>query len=172
MNAPGGSIGVRRWLGAGLGLAILGPAILGLAGAAVAEDRHAGYYYPPPQTVETYQARTQTLADSDKTRRIGFVVQLTRQMLHKPYPPDYAVFAKGDDAEKLLIVALKDGVIDTLYRARALLAMLTAVARGTPLFAQIGGEETLTFFDLMKMLGFTQLTISDGDAFALQVVIE
>ena len=155
----------------GLGLAILGR-ILGLAGAAAAEDRHAGYYYPPPQTVETYQARTQTLADSDKTRRIGFVVQLTRQMLHKPYPPDYAVFAKGDDAEKLLIVALKDGVIDTLYRARALLAMLTAVARGTPLFAQIGGEETLTFFDLMKMLGFTQLTISDGDAFALQVVIE
>ena len=172
MNAPGGSIGVRRWLGAGLGMAILGPAVLGLAGAAAAEDRHAGYYYPPPQTIETYQARTQTLADSNKTRRIGFVVQLTRQMLHKPYPPEYAVFAKGDDAEKLLIVALKDGVIDTLYRARALLAMLTAVARGTPLFAQIGGEETLTFFDLMKMLGFTQLTISDGAAFALQVVIK
>ncbi len=167
MNAPFGSNGVRPWLGAGLGLAILG-----LAGAAAAEDRHAGYYYPPPQTIETYQARTRTLADSDKTRRIGFVVQLTRQILRKPYPPDYAVFAKGDDAEKLLIVALRDGVIDTLYRARALLAMLTAVARGTPLFAQIGGEETLTFFDLMKMLGFTQLTISDGDAFALQVAIE
>ncbi len=167
MSALGGSIGVRRWLSAGLGLAILS-----LAGAAAAEDRHAGYYYPPPQTIETYQARIPTLVDSDKTRRIGFVVQLTREMLHKPYPPDYAVFAKGDDASKLLIVALREGVIDTLYRARALLAMLTAVARGTPLFAKIGGEETLTFFDLMKILGFTQLTISDGAAFAHQVVIE
>jgi hypothetical protein len=167
MGAAGGSGRTRRWLGAGLGLAILGA-----AGAAAAEDRHAGYYYPPPQTIETYRARTETLADSDKTRRIGFVVQLTRQMLHKPYPPDYAVFAKGDDAEKLLIVALRAGVIDTLYRARALLAMLTAVARGTPLFAQLGGAEVLTFFDLMKILGFTQLTISDGAGFAHQVVIE
>jgi hypothetical protein len=167
MGAAGGSGRIRRWLGAGLGLAILGS-----VGAAAAEDRHAGYYYPPPQTIETYQARTETLADSGKTRRIGFVVQLTRQMLHNPYPPDYAVFAKGDEAEKFLIVALKDGVIDTLYRARALLAMLTAVARGTPLFAKLGGEETLTFFDLLKILGFTQLTISDGDGFAHQVVIE
>ena len=37
MSAPGGSIGMRRWLGAGLGLAIFS-----LAGAAAAEDRHAG----------------------------------------------------------------------------------------------------------------------------------
>ena len=167
MDAPGSGVGARRWLAAGLGLAILGG-----AGAAAAEDRHAGYYYPPPQTVETYRARTETLKDSGRTRRIGFVVELTRQMLRRPYPPDYAVFAKGDDAEKLLIVALRDGVIDTLYRARALLAMLTAVARGTPLFAQLGGEEVLTFFDLMKILGFTQLTVSDGDGFAHQVVIE
>ena len=167
MAASGGSVGARCWLGASVALAI---SIL--VGPAAAEDRHAGYYYPPPQTIETYQARTQTLADSNRTRRIGFVVQLTRQILRKPYPPDFAVFAKGDDAEKLLIVALRDGVLDTLYRARALLAMLTAVARATPLFAQIGGEETLTFFDLLKMLGFTQLTISDGDAFAHQVEIE
>jgi hypothetical protein len=82
------------------------------------------------------------------------------------------VFAKGDDAEKLLIVALKDGVIDTLYRARALLAMLTSVARGTPLFQELGVAETFTFFDLLKILGFTQLTISDGDAFAHQVKVE
>ena len=95
-----------------------------------ADDRHVGYYYPPPQTIEIYQARAETLQDSDRTRRVGFVVELTRQMLSKPYPPEFAVFAKGDDAEKLLIVALKDGVIDTIYRARALLAMLTSVSRG------------------------------------------
>jgi len=147
-------------------------ALHGLAGPAQAEDRHAGYYYPVPQTSETYPARSQTLPDSDRTRRIGFVVQLTKQILDHPYPPDFAVFAKGDEAEKMLIVALREDVIDTLYRARALLAMLTSVARATPLFAQLGGEETFTFFDLLKILGFSQLTISDGESFAHQVTIE
>jgi hypothetical protein len=162
-----GAAAWRRLLGLALVLSVLGR-----AGLAQAEDRHAGYYYPPPQTSEVYQARSVTLTDSDRTRRVGFVVQLTKQMLSNPYPPDYVVFAKGDEADKMLIVALKGGVLDTLYRARALLAMLTAVARATPLFAQLGGEESFTFFDLLKILGFTQLTISDGDSFAHQVTIE
>jgi hypothetical protein len=137
-----------------------------------ADDRHVGYYYPPPQTIETYPARAETLPDSDQTRRIGFVVELTQQMLANPYAPDFAVFAKGEHAEKMLIIALRDNVIDTIYRARALLAMLTSVSRATPLFQDYGVAEVFTFFDLLKILGFTQLTISDGDAFAHQVLIE
>jgi hypothetical protein len=145
---------------------------IALATPAQAEDRHVGYYYPPPQTVETYQTRGDTLPDSDHIRRIGFVVELTRQILDKPYPPDFAVFAKGEDAEKLLIVALRDDVIDTIYRARALLAMLTSVARATPLFREVGVADYFTFFDLLDMMGFRQLTISDGDGFAHQVLFE
>jgi hypothetical protein len=137
-----------------------------------ADDRHVGYYYPPPQTIETYEARADTLEDSNKTRRIGFVVELTQQMLSNPYAPEFAVFAKGEEAEKLLIVALKDNVLDTIYRARALLAMLTSVARATPLFQDYGVAEVFTFFDLLKILGFVQLTISDGDGFAHQVLLE
>jgi hypothetical protein len=142
-----------------------------LAGPAGADDRHVGYYYPPPQTIETYEARAETLKDSDRTRRIGFVVELSQQILSNPYPPDFAVFAKGDQAEKLLIVALRDNVIDTIYRARALLAMMTSVSRATPLFQDYGVAEVFTFFDLLKILGFAQLTISDGDGFAHQVLI-
>ena len=93
-------------------------------------------------------------------------------MLDKPYAPEFVVFVKGEDAEKLLIVALKDGVIDTIYRARALLAMLTSVARATPLFQEIGVADYFTFFDLLDMMGFRQLTISDGDDFAHQVLLE
>jgi hypothetical protein len=137
-----------------------------------ADDRHVGYYYPPPQTIETYKARADTLEDSDRTRRIGFVIELTAQMLSNPYPPEFAVFAKGDQAEKLLIVAMRDGVIDTVYRARALLAMLTSVARATPLFQDYGVAEVFTFFDLLKILGFAQLTVSDGEGFTHQVLIE
>jgi hypothetical protein len=148
---------------------LLGPAPVGALEPG--EDRHDGYYYPTPQTVETYEARADTLDDSDRTRRIGFVVELTRQMLSNPYPPEFAVFAKGDEAEKLLIVAMRGGVIDSIYRARALLAMLTSVARATPLFQDYGVAEVFTFCDLLKILGFAQLTISDGDEFAHQVLI-
>jgi hypothetical protein len=143
-----------------------------LASPGRADDRHVGYYYPRPQVIEIYQTRGETLPDSDRTRRIGFVVGLTRQMLDKPYSPEFAVFAKGEDAEKLLIVALKDDVIDTIYRARALLAMLTSVARATPLFQDVGVADYFTFFDLLDMMGFRQLTISDGDGFAHQVQFE
>lgn len=143
-----------------------------LLAPARADDRHVGYYYPPPQTIETYEARAETLEDSNRTRRIGFVVELTQQMLSNPYAPEFAVFAKGDEAEKLLIVALKDDVLDTIYRARALLAMLTSVSRATPLFQDYGVAEVFTFFDLLKILGFVQLTISDGDGFAHQVLLE
>ena len=146
-------------------------AVVGASGAA-ADDRHVGYYYPPPQTIETYSARAETLVDSDRLRRIGFIVQLTRQMLERPYAPDHAFFAKGEEAEKLLIIALRDDVTDTLYRARAMLAMLTAVARATPLFQQFGAADYFTFFDLLKILGFTQVTISDGESFTHQVLIE
>ncbi|HEX6142193.1 MAG TPA: hypothetical protein VFZ01_05725 [Geminicoccaceae bacterium] len=137
-----------------------------------ADDRHSGYYYPAPSTTETYVARAQALPDSDRTRRVGFVVELTQQMLKNPYPPDFVLFAKGTDAEKLILVAMRDGVIDTLFRARALLAMLTSVARATPLFKDYGVADYFTFFDLLKILGFQQLTVSDGEAFAHQVTIE
>ena len=139
---------------------------------AAAEDRHEGYYYPKPQTVETYTARVAALPDSDRTRRIGFVTGLTQQLLGARYAPSYAVFAKGEEAEKMIIVGLVDGELDTLYRARALLANLTAVARVTPFFRENTLAEQATFFDLLKLLGFVQVTITDGDTFAHQVLIE
>lgn len=147
--------------------------VLAMAAAgARADDRHAGYYYPPPTSTETYEARALTLADSDRARRIGFVTLLTKQLLGQPYPPEFAVFAKGEDAEKLIIVGLQDGRLDTIYRARALFANLTAVARDSELFRDYGVEDLFTFFDLCKLLGFTQITISDGKAFAHQVTIK
>lgn len=162
----------RRCIVCGVAGALALAGLLFVPAPAGAQDRHDGYYYPTPQTIETYVARAETLEDSDRTRRIGFVIELTAQMLSNPYPPEFAVFAKGDQAEKLLIVALRDGVIDTIYRARALLAMLTSVSRATPLFQDYGVAEVFTFFDLLKILGFAQLTISDGDGFAHQVLIE
>lgn len=135
-------------------------------------DHHEGYYYPKPQTVEHYPSRVVTLPDSDEIRRQGFVIGMARQQLAAQYAPDYAIFTKGDHSQKLIIVALHDGSLDTLYRARALFATLTLVARSTPFFQKNTQPEEATFFDLLKLLGFTQITISDGKDFAHQVIID
>ncbi len=144
-------------------------ALAALLGAAAAQDRHVGYYYPEPQSQETYSPRVFTLPDSSRLRRIGFVTAMTTSMMERPYPPSIALFAKGAEAEKLIIVSLVDDRFNSLYRMRALFAMMTAVARTTATFQQTGYEEDLTFFDLLAMLGFEQLTFTDGHDFAHQV---
>lgn len=142
-----------------------------LAAAVRAEDRHEGYYYPEVTSTEEYVSRAIQLPDSSRWRRIGFVTGMTRGLSELPYAPAYAIFAKGEQAEKLIIVAYREGTLDTVYRARALLASLTAQARLSPLFREFAVEDILTFLDLAKMLGFTQVTVSDGAAFAHQIVL-
>lgn len=157
---------ISKWLGAAVAAVfLLTPP------TASADDRHAGYYYPATSS-ETYKARARTLAGADRTQRIAFVTGVTLQQRERPHPPVLAMFAKGDKAEKLIIVGLVDGRMDTIYRARAVLAMLTAIARTTPIFQEYQVEEIFTFLDLCKMLGFKQVTISDGKDFAHQILIE
>ena len=136
------------------------------------ESTHEGYYYPKPQTLEHYVSRTITLAESDKVRRQAFIIGMTKQLLDGKYAPSFAIFAKGDQSEKLIIVGMVDGQLNTIYRARALLAQLTAVARATPFFQQNTQPEESTFFDFMKLLGFRQITITDGREFAHQVIVD
>jgi hypothetical protein len=154
-------------------LATMLACVLG-AGQALAqeEDRHAGYYYPEPATTETYEARAYTVPEASRKLRIAFVTGITSEQNNAPYPPQAAIFAKGSDAEKLIIVALEEGRIDTIFRARAIFAQMTAVARLLPVFAQLGVEDYYTFFDLAKMMGFEQITISNGREFAHQVFIK
>jgi hypothetical protein len=136
------------------------------------DDRHAGYYYPEITSTEVYPARAPTLPDSDRSRRIGFVIGVTREQLLRDYPPPYALYAKGEFSEKLIIVALDRDALASLYQARAMLAQLTALARATPIFIENRVEETYTFLDLLKLLGFTHLTVSDGQTYAHQYIIE
>ena len=136
------------------------------------QSGHEGYYYPKPQTLEHFVSSAVTLPESDKVRRQSFVIGMTKQLLDGKYAPGFAIFAKGNQSEKLIIVGMIDGQINTVYRARALLAELTAVARSTPFFQQNTQPEQATFFDFMKLLGFHQITITDGQAFAHQVIVD
>jgi hypothetical protein len=138
---------------------------------AAAADRHAGYYYPNPST-ESYVSRAQTLATSSREQRVAFVIALTGELMSRPYPPQYSIFAKGDQAEKLIIVALSEGAISSLYQARALLAQLTSVARASDFFREMAVDDIFTFLDLGKLLGFQRLTVSDGRTYAHQIAIQ
>lgn len=136
------------------------------------DDRHSGYYYPAPETSETYVARAEVLEVAERSLRIGFVTAFTNRQVEHPAPPDFALFAKGADAEKLIIVGLSDERLNTLYRLRGLLAMLTAMSRNLPIFQEFGVQDWFTFFDLAKMLGFTQITVSDGRRLSHQIFLE
>ena len=69
-----------------------------------------------------------------RTTRVGFVTGLTAQQSELPYPAQVAIFAKGAEASKLIIIGLTDIRMNTLYRARAILAMFPAMARTTDIF--------------------------------------
>jgi hypothetical protein len=139
---------------------------------ACAQDRHEGYYYPQVGSSEVYEARVPTAPDSDRRRRLGFVAAVTKQLSELPYPAPYAVFAKGEEAEKLIIVGYGDGRLGTVYRARALFATLTSLLRLGPLFQGTPIDDQATFFDLTKLLGFEQITVSDGAGFAHRIVLQ
>ena len=139
---------------------------------ASAKDSHAGYYYPQPDTIETYRARAQKLPNMDRRRRILFVTGLMNQNIKRPYAPEYVVFAKGSKADKLIIVSTRDNQLNTIYRVRAMLATLTAMSRNLPFMKEFKVADLLNFFDLAKMLGFKQVTVSDGDTFTHQVILK
>ncbi|MFT6582190.1 MAG: hypothetical protein ACJAU6_002631 [Alphaproteobacteria bacterium] len=156
-----------------LGLvALMMVAIIAGAESTSAKDRHAGYYYPEPTSFETYKARARTLQESSRRNRITFVTNLATDLLKRPYAPEFSIFAKGARAEKLIIVSTRGDAYDTLYRARGLLARLTSIARVSPLFKKHKVDDFFTFLDLCKLMGFRQLTISDGRHFAHQFKIE
>lgn len=152
--------------------AVVAAGLVSAPGTAGAFDGHAGYYYPAPQTSEPYISEIETALDANKRSRAAFVIGLAAQQSKQAYAPGFHLFAKGDDLEKLIIVATGDGRYDTLFRLRALLASLTSMARGTELFARTDAPQDLNFLDFCKLIGFTQVTVSDGKDIAHQIKVK
>ena len=162
----------RRLVEAGLALAMaFAAASAGSAAAQDKADRYIGYYYPKPAAIETYKARAAILLGANRKSRISFIVYVVNERLQRPYPPTYSLFPKGGRAQKLIIVSNLPGQLNTIYRVRALLATMTSVARSLPIFREHSVEDDFTFLDLMKMLGFESVTISNGDSFTHQIIL-
>jgi hypothetical protein len=140
--------------------------------ATPSDERYAGYYYPKVTSTETYTSEMQTLAGVDRPQRIQFVTVVSQGTLQSTYRVPYAVFAKGDKGDHLIIVGLQAGELNTIYRIRALLANMTTMSRTSPFFQEHTVPEDATFFDLLKLLGFHDVTVTDGDKIAHQVAIK
>ncbi|GAB4515201.1 MAG: hypothetical protein Tsb0019_13730 [Roseibium sp.] len=135
-------------------------------------DAHAGYYYPEPQTREVYVSKLGMAPDAGKRSRAAFVIGLAAEQDKRNRVVGYHLFAKGAELEKLIIVATGDGQYDTLYRLRALLASLTSMARSTELFARSNQPQELNFLDFCKLIGFSQVTVSNGRDVAHQILVQ
>lgn len=146
--------------------------VLLLATPALAESDHrAGYYYPAITSDEYFERSFQNTPPADREVRINFVTQITKAQLDAPEPPRFSIFAKGNDAEHMIIVALDDQIFRTLYRARAQLAQLTSNARGTDFFINNNIQFSATWFDLAKLLGFEDIVISDGVVWSHKILL-
>ena len=139
---------------------------------AATEDRYVGYYYPKPNSTEVYESAMQTISGVDRPQRVQFVTVVSQGTIQSAYRVPYSVFVKGEKADKLIIVGLAPNEFGTIYRMRALLANMTTMSRLSPFFQERTVAEDATFFDLLKLLGFRELTITDGEKLTHQVTIK
>lgn len=140
-----------------------------LVSPVVAQDRYVGYYYPEVTTDETFDRMVRSSEGADKTVRIDFVNVLTTAQLEAPESPRFVFFTKGESAKTLILVALDDEVFSTIYRARAILAQLTVSVRRGGYFRQEELQYVATFYDLLQLMAFDELIISDGQNWAHRV---
>lgn len=135
------------------------------------DDRYVGYYYSKPSSVENYTSAMQTIQGSDRAQRVQFATVVSQGTIQSAYRVPYSVFVKGEKADKMIIVGLQPGEMGTVYRMRAILANMTTMSRLSPFFQERTVAEDANFFDLLKLLGFRQITITDGDKVTHQVNI-
>ena len=139
------------------------------AAAAGANDDEEGYYYPPVGSSEVFDRTLANLPPAGPGVRVGFVTGVARRQAEQAHAPRFALVVKGNDKAELIITALDDAVFRTLYRARAVMAQFSASARTTEFFVVNELSEIATFYDMLKMLGFRTLTLTDGDTWSHRV---
>lgn len=153
-------------------LRALRPALAALAlvtAAPAAADKQEGYYYPPVTSEEEFTRNIMVGPVATKDAREAFVTLINAAQTQAPDAPAFALFAKGGTSRRLIMVGLDDQLFKTLFRARAVMAQLTYNLRATPFFRDQNLETTATFYDMLQLLDFESLSISDGETWAHRV---
>lgn len=130
-----------------------------------------GYYYPQITSTEEFDRVLVQTPDPAKDVRIDFVNSVTKASVESQSAPQFVFFAKGEFAQKLYIIAVNDEVFKTIYRARAVLARTTSILRSGNFLAKQDLQSIGTFFDLLQIMHFKTLVISDGETWAHKVTL-
>lgn len=133
------------------------------------DNTREGYYYPAITSTEDFTRVIPSPRVANRFVRVDFVTQLTRGQLSASSTPRFAVFAKGATANHLVIIGLHDDTFATLFRARAVMAQMTANVRSLPMFEGGNLQFFVTFYDLLQLLEFDTLVLSDGRGWSHQV---
>ncbi len=147
-----------------LAAALLAP---GFASAQLGSD----YYYRSPTVTETYAPSTSTLVDANERQRNRLVAGVVNALLARPHPLSFALFPIGEGATELVLVSRRDGQLDTPYRARAMLEVMNVLTRSSRFVSSLGLDDSVGFLDMLHMLGFTGVTISDGAGYTHHFMI-
>ncbi len=134
-----------------------------------AQDKYEGYYYPPISSTEEFTRVVRAPGVATKEVRLDFLTQLTKAQLAAPSAPQFSFFAKGTGSTQLIVIGLEDDTFKTLYRARAVMAQMTANVRSSPIFRGQNLQFLATFYDLLQILEFDSLVLSDGETWAHKV---
>ncbi len=137
--------------------------------AAQAAERYVGYYFPEITSEEVFDRILIDGPPPSKAVRVRFISTLTQAQLDTMGAPRFVAFAKGEDSDVLIITATDDEVFKTLYRARAQMAQLTSDLRGTQLFREFNLEIAGTFFDILQIMEFDDLVVTDGETWSHRV---
>ncbi len=140
-----------------------------LGSLATAQDRYVGYYYPPITSEESFERVVRSIPRAGREVRVDFVNVLTTAQLTSPKPLRFVFFAKGQDADKLILTALDDDVFSTLFRARAVMAQMTVSVRKGGFFRSQDLQTVATFYDMLQLLQFDTLVITDGETWSHKV---
>ncbi len=151
---------------------IIGAILSILPFTAFADDRREGYYYPKITSEEVFDRTVAKAPKAIAAVRTAFITEITKGQLKQPTKPRIAVFGKGGETQHLIVIALDDEIFSTLFRARAVMAQFTSHARTTPFFKKNGIQFAATWYDLAKILGFTDIVLSDGKTWAHKVNIQ
>ena len=73
---------------------------------AATDDRYIGYYYPKPTSTEVFESQLQTIAGVERAQRIQFTTVVSQGTIQSAYRVPYAVFAKGEKADRMIICLL------------------------------------------------------------------
>ncbi len=140
-----------------------------LSSAVMAEDR---LYFPKPSVTRTVIAQSGLIQEASPLNRQNLADFMNVEISNRPYPPHMSVQVLGVKGEALLITAHQNDFINSTYRAEAAMARFSSLTRTMPVFVQSGIGPYVNFTDMLAMLGFKALILSDGVAFAYQVNIQ